>query len=398
VVPQIVALRGQLDAALEVRGSVDPADYARAASTILDTVESLIGAGHAAEARPLARRAVERITRALLLLGGPSAIVMATCDRALGLYARACTLARPQAAKLAGWLFQLQLDSPGWPTVELAAFEEALGDAGLAAYRALLDDAWAHRSSNSVDEADIRLALTLLVMRERLARFDGAAVPLPGGDLPDPAVFLGVATGRNAPWLVEFLVQAYLDGGRASDALELRRAELGVNPDREHYAKLRETALLLHRWDEIRPWALELLHAKAAGDDVVGALWDDGRADDAWAAAASHGCGEALWLTVARHRAEQHPGDVLPGYRALIADRATRTGRRNYQEIVALLHELQTLSLRSDRGAEFAEFLITLRNRHRRKPALLAELDRARDLAVGQRDGRSEPLDDARLR
>ncbi|HEV2781990.1 MAG TPA: hypothetical protein VGX25_21585 [Actinophytocola sp.] len=379
VLPQIVELRRRLDAALEVHGSVDAEVYAKSAADVLDTVESLIASGHAAEARPLARHAVERITRTLLLIDSAD-LVVAACQRALGLYAMACSAARPNAVKLARWLFQLQVDSPGWPTVELAAFADALGDAGLAAYRALLDEAWQNRSSDSLDEADIRLALTLLVMRERLATFDGTSVnvadALPEG-LPTPAAFLGVASGGHTNWLVEFLVQAYLDGGRAGDALELRRSELRARPVREHYAKLKETALRLNRWPEIRPWALDVLHSGGSGDDIVGAMIDDVDPDAAWAAAARYGCAAPLWLEVARHHAERRPADVLPGFRALIIECAARTGRRHYREAVALLHELRALSERCGRRTEFAEFVGALRTRHRRKRALLDELDRA---------------------
>src|SRR5439155_23890898 len=127
--------------------------------------------------------------------------------RALGLYARACALAHPSATKLAGWLFQLELDNPGH--VDLAEFTEPLGDTGLAAYRDLVEEAWDNRA-----EDDIRRALTLLVIRERLAKLDlpGAPEPAaspPGPDaLPSPASFLGVAPGEPASWLAEFLVQA----------------------------------------------------------------------------------------------------------------------------------------------------------------------------------------------
>jgi hypothetical protein len=68
---------------------------------------------------------------------------------------------------------------------------------------------------------------------------------------------------------------------------------------------------------------------------------------------------------------------VLPGYRSLIAELAARTGRRAYREAVELLGELLALSRRCGREDEFGEFVAGLRERHRRKTALLDELDRA---------------------
>ncbi|MFL6143434.1 MAG: hypothetical protein ACJ72N_16410 [Labedaea sp.] len=374
--PRIGTMRRRLDAVLQVRGAVSrdgsPA-YAEVAGEFLDTVAELVDSGHAAEARPLARVAVERITESLLLIDDGTGVVQATCQRALGLYARACAAARPNAGKLAGWLFRLQLDSPGWPAVDLADFAEALGDAGLAGYRALVDEAWDNRSG----EIDIRRTLTVLLMRERLATFDGAPESLAevlSAGLPDPAAFLGA--GRDStPWLGEFLVQAYLDSGRGAEALELRRFQLTARPTREQYAKLRDTAAYLGCWVDFRPWALEVL--RDAPGELAGALLDDGAPDEAWAAAERAGCPRPAWLEVARRRAADHPADVLPGYRVLIEQAATGTGRRVYREVADLLRELREAATRAGELAGYRVLLAQLRARHRRRTAFLDELGRA---------------------
>jgi hypothetical protein len=380
--PQITALSRQLEASLSVRGSVDHAgsvEYASIADDVLDVVEQLISSGHAAEARALARRAVERITESLLLIDDTSGVVGAACQRALTLYARGCTAARPNSAKLAGWLFRLQLHSPGWPTVKLSDFADALGDAGMSAYRTLLADAWEARSAA---EGDIRPALTLLLMRERLAKLDGDPNALEIAErLPNPALFLSVAGGETTQWLVEFLVQAYLDCGRTQDALELRRSQLAAQPTRDQFARLKDTASTVDRWAEVRPWALDELHAAADrhgfGDALVGALLDDTEPDEAWLAAEKYGCAAQLWLEVARHRRVNHPTDVLPGYRTLIDERAAHTGRRHYREVVNLLRELRSAADAGGQLPAFRAFVGDLRARHRRKSALLDELDRA---------------------
>jgi uncharacterized Zn finger protein len=374
--PRIGTLRRRLDAMLQVRAAVSrdgSAAYAAAAGEFLDTVAELIDTGHAAEARPLARVAVERITESLLLIDDGTGVVETTCQRALGLYARACTSARPNVGKLAGWLFRLQLDSPGWPTVDLADFAEALGAAGLAGYRALVDEAWDNRS----DDIDIRRTLTVLLMRERLATFDGAPESLAemlSAGLPDPAAFLGA--GRDStPWLGEFLVQAYLDSRRGAEALELRRFQLTARPTREQYGKLRDTAVYLGCWVDFRSWALEIL--RDAPGELAGALLDDGAPDEAWAAAERVDCPRPAWLEAARRRAADHPADVLPGYRALIEQAATRPGRRAYREVADLLRELRAAATRAGELAGYRVLLAELRERHRRRTAFLDELDRA---------------------
>jgi hypothetical protein len=371
--PQVVVLRRRVDTVLRVRGAVDQEgsrEYARIAGETLDTVAELIGQGHAAEARPLARQAVELITESLLLIDDSFGLVVAVCQRALEIYAKACTSARPNPTKLAQWLFQLQLDSPGWPTVRLADFADALGDAGLVAYRARVDEAWDNRS----DDDDFRGTLSLLLMRDRLNEGEGPSLAdLPDGP-PDPAVFLGVAAGEPVPWLVEFLVQAYVNGDRGHDALELRRSQLRSQPTRDAYAKLKDTASTLSRWADIRPWALDVLRASERGDELVGALLDDGASDEAWQAAEKYGCAPPLWLTVARLRTTEHPADVLPGFRALIENLAAMSGRPNYRRAAGLLDELRETAARCGRAAEVDEFVEQLRARHRRKRALLNEL------------------------
>jgi hypothetical protein len=373
--PQVGVLQRQLDAALWVRSSVDRAgslEYARIAEEFLDTVEKLVAGGHAAEARPLARRAVERISESLLLIDDSPGSVGAACQRALTLYARACVLARPNAIKLAGWLFQLQLNSPGLPVVTIADFAPALGESGLTNYRALVDEAWAGRTD--AGESDIRGALSLLLMRERLAQPDPR--PAPVEELPDPAVFLGVSGADPVPWLVEFLVQAYLDGDRPHDALEIRRSQLRIGPCHERYVKLRDTASSLRQWPLIRPWALEIIRSAPADEQVTIHL-DEGDVDAAWSAAQAPDCSPAAWLAAARSRVVSDPADVLPGYRALIDAVTARTGRRHYREAATLLAELRTACAACDESAAFGAFLADLRARHRRKSALLNELDSA---------------------
>jgi hypothetical protein len=374
--PAVAVLQLRLDATLTVRGTVDhdgSLEYARAAGELLDTIVELVESGHAAEARPLARRAVERITESLLLIDDSSGVVGAACQRALGLYAWACSQARPNPARLAGWLFQLEVNSPGWPAVELAAFADALGDGGLAAYRARLDEAWDRRT----EDGDVRRALTLLVMRERLAMLrSDQQTPAPpevaAESLPSPAAFLGVAGGGQSSWLAEFLVQAYLECGRGNDALELRRSQVSAEPTREQYARLRETAEQVGRWAEVRPWALDVL--TVSGDALVGALLDDGELDAAWEAAEKYGCDRPVWLEVARQWVDRHPADVLPGFRALVRESAERTGRGHYRQAAALLGELRAAAQRCDRLDELDDFVAVLRARHRRKTALLDEL------------------------
>jgi hypothetical protein len=100
----------------------------------------MIEAGDAASAGPLARRAVERVTAALMYMDDSAGIVGDDLRALMVLYARACREAPPDAKRLATWLVSRQLDGPGWPAIELKEFAEALGPHGLAKVARLTEE------------------------------------------------------------------------------------------------------------------------------------------------------------------------------------------------------------------------------------------------------------------
>jgi len=395
--PQVAVLRRQLDEALRVRGYLDDRatrDYARRAREVLDTVDELITSGHASEARPLARSAVEGITAAMSTVDDSAGAVTALYRRALWLYARACAAARPNPARLAEWLFRQRLEGPGWPVVELADFADTLGEAGLSVYRSLLREACAAPAEDSV--------VLLRAMRAQLAIVDGdldARVDILAENVPNPKAFLDIvallreegepagairwaergAEETGDPRLADVLAQSYVDDGRPEAAVALRESALRAAPTRHAYANLRATATLAGRWPAAREAALDVLRAAAeesGADELAGALLDDGEPVEAWLAAEKHGCGERAWLEVARTHGETHPADVLPGYRDAVRRCLDRTGRDASREVAVLLEELHTLSTRCGEEASFRALVGWLRGKYQRRPTLLAELDR----------------------
>lgn len=388
--PQVAVLRRRLDEALRVRGYLDERAtraYAHRARDVLDTVEELVTGGHAAEARPLARAAVEGITAAMPAMDDVDGVVVAACRRAYALYAKACAAARPEPARLAEWIFRQKLDGPGWPTLDLADFAGALGESGLRTYRSLVREAWR--------AADPGTAPVVRAMREQLAEVDGdldAHVDILAEDVPNPKAFLDIvgllrSAGQLAgairwgergveesgdPRVVDALVECLLADGRPAEAVAVRLAVLREAPTRTAYAALRGTATGTGGWPEVRDAALDLLD----GGELVGALLDDGEVAAAWEAAEKYGCADGVWLEVARAHGRDRPGQVLAGYRRVITGCLSRTGRDAYREVGVLLEELREVARRCDESAGFAEFVAELRTRHARRRVLLAELDR----------------------
>lgn len=383
--PQVVVLRQQLDTALRVRGFVD-GDYGARARQVLDTVQDLVESGHAAEARPLARHAVELLAAAMGSVDDPVGTVAGVCRRAVRLYARACTEARPNPTKLATWLFQLRLGWTTWPTIDIGDFTEPLGEAGAAAYRTLVNDAW-----QSLDDDEDHTVLR--AMREQLAKTSGdvdAMVDVLSDDLPAVRAYRGIVevlrhAGRldeAIRWaergvastkdvsLTELLIQSYVDGQRGEDAVELRKATLREAPTRHCYALLRDTATKVRVWSGLRSWALDVLAAEPA--ELVGALLDDDEVAEAWQAAVKY---DRMGAEVVRRWGEIHPEEVLPAYRSLVAEALSRNGRDAYREAGILLREFAATAERC--GASVTEFVTSLKAKHARRPALLDELRKA---------------------
>lgn len=106
-------------------------EYSERARETAGAIADMIESGQAADAVPLARRAVERVTAAMLHMDDSSGIIGTELRMLTALYARACRAAPPDAKQLAAWLVRSRLDGPGWPDIELADFAQALGQTGL---------------------------------------------------------------------------------------------------------------------------------------------------------------------------------------------------------------------------------------------------------------------------
>ena len=78
------------------------------------------------------RKAVDRITSALMYMDDSSGIVGDDLHGIMGLYARACAAAPPNPTGLARWLSKLLCDGPGWPRIVLRDSAPALGERGVA--------------------------------------------------------------------------------------------------------------------------------------------------------------------------------------------------------------------------------------------------------------------------
>lgn len=115
----------------------DPVEYTAKIGAVLDTVRRLLDAGSRADLAPLARRAVDDIVGMLEQHGDLAADLEVRLDQAVALYARACAARPPDPEQLADWVLEAAFSGRA---VAVADFAAALGDAGLARMKSIVDE------------------------------------------------------------------------------------------------------------------------------------------------------------------------------------------------------------------------------------------------------------------
>jgi uncharacterized Zn finger protein len=398
----VAELRRLVDT-LRKRGFIEYASsfaYAGKAEDVLDVLATLVPA-QAAAAGPLYRRTVQHLTAALTVADDSSGAIGSALHRAVDGYAAACGVAPPDAIELAHWLVDFLVDGPGWPDIRIAQFAEPLGDDGLAAY-------WKYLTAlHEGTGRDAAGSSTLRRLREDyLQTVTGdvdALVALYAEDLPQPYRYVQIAQTlrgahrvdeaigwlergrREATWpdtrIDEHLAELYAETGRDTDALEARWRVFTDLPEVSTHHALLDAADRVSALADTSERAVAHLRERAArggyaADPLVIILLATGDVDAAWAAAGEFACSSPQLLKVAERHGRIHPAAVIPAYAQAVESAIARKSRGSYAEAVTLVGVLKDLHERA--GTDFAAYLGTLRETHRRKTSLLAELARAR--------------------
>ncbi|GAA2427695.1 hypothetical protein GCM10010191_45760 [Actinomadura vinacea] len=382
-------------------------EYATRADEVAAQIDSLIEHGQAAQAVPLARRAVERVTAALLYLDDSSGIVGDPLHELMSLYAKACMAAPPDPKRLAAWLVKTRLDGPGWPDVRLSEFKDALGGRGLAELARLVTerritedpDSWTatvgvrdlrEQLAAVSGDVDAHVAILAEDLRGTYRYTEIVKVLHAAGRAQDAELWarkglsLDVA-GHQADELRDRLVDLLLDNDRGEEALELRRSALEQRTMHRDYTALRRTAERIGRWRQERAQALSVIRGRAGVDrryvtELLNVLIDENLLDEAWELAITHSneLHESHWLQLIELREVDHPGDVRAPYQDLIELRLQNTSDKyRYNKAIKMIARLGEVYRRSGDEARFPLYLTDFRDRHKRKTSFIAKLDRA---------------------
>jgi hypothetical protein len=381
-------------------------EYSQRARAVAAAVADMIEAGDAAGAGPLARRAVERVTAALMYMDDSAGIVGDDLRALMVLYARACREAPPDAKRLAAWVVSRQLDGPGWPAIELKEFAEALGPRGLAEVARLTGERGATADPDSWTARGIK------DLREQLAAVSGdidahvavLAEDLRGAHRYGEIVKVLRAAGRDddaEQWarkglaehpfsfqtdrLRDQLVDLLLDGGAGAEAVAVRREIYERRAIHQDYLALRHAAQQAGNWTDLSGWALDLLRDRAHAEqwhvrELISVLVSEDLLDEAWAAAMANPgqVPESQWFQLIEVREQDHPADVIRPYQDLIEITLERASDKyRYPKAVKIIRRLRDSYHRAGDEAGFTAYVADLRQRHRRKTSFIAKLDKA---------------------
>jgi hypothetical protein len=351
--------------------------------SVLGRIAPLVESGRAAVVLRLLDHFFARMGEALQNIddsdGGGGGVYAKACD----IHLAACRQVKPDPVALARTLFAREVD----PDHEFfrgasEAYEDILGDAGLAEYRRLANQAWqkirplrAGKRQVQDDQFSARYALAAIL--ESFAKREGdidGVIAIRARDLSTAYDYLGIAQlcldharepealkwAEEGLWqfeddpderLILFASNLYRRVGRDGDADKLLWRTFERRPSIELYDRLKSAAgpdqMLA---DAARDRALASLRAQfgkpagrwesrwsSATELFVRLAMAEGLLTNAWAVVNGHGCSESLLQELAEASENSHPAEALKVYEGRVERMAVVGGQSTIRTPATLL-------------------------------------------------------------
>lgn len=351
-------------------------------------------------------KALASATKVIARADDSSGIIGDACRRLLDLHPQAAAAARVPAARLVDWMMKFQFDGDvDYFHLDPVAYAPALGEKGMTAYRAKLDELRA--SLGPEPTGDQRWSsphahewFTLGWNGQRLAVLDH--------DI-DAIIRTHARDQKVAAWFQD-TAEAFEEIGQTDLAIDW--AKQATDFDRGHQS-LKASAywcdlLAKHRPDELldarvavfRRWPSSSTAARLYND--AGTAWPQYRGEVlgtlrasprdsvlfalltlkdlrlAWKLAHSLGLdSNDVWDRLSKEYERIDPLAVLPILTKLVADELTEAGAQHYRNAARRLTKMHKLAAGSDKAAEVDHLIAELRETHRRRPRLQQEFNRA---------------------
>ncbi len=391
----LVGLRREVDRGLRTRRFLayrESSEWARAAQPVVDELRLVVSGAPSRDLVLLLERAVGHVVKVVQHADDSNGTIGDLARELLDLHALACDALVADPLKLAAWMVRFSCEDQDFFEVDPVRYARALGEPGLAAYR------------RAIAARDGERLFAVRWARERLAVLDRdtpAIVTLLGGDLSNPHQFIRVCQamaelarddevlswarrgitetqGWQVAQLYDLACEVHDRHGTPVEVLALRREQHERMASAGTYRALRRAADALDAWGVERDAARQALRERDRGE-FVDALLGDGEADAAWTVATE----DPAWnpggrrLRLAQAREATRPDDALAWYLQIADDELKETGRAAYARAVGVLKHARRAAEAAGEGPAFAATLAQLRERHRRRPTLIAMLDKA---------------------
>jgi hypothetical protein len=391
-------LRAAIDSGLRTRrflGYYESREWAIQAGPVVEAVRIAVATSTSADLVLLIERAIRHVVKVILQADDSDGMIGDLAGQLLDLHAQACDAGVADPVKLARWMVRFCFDDQDFFEVDPVRYAFALGELGLAAYRREV------RQRREMGDQSFAAKYAT----ERLAILDGdvdALVVLLGGDFDRPYHFIRVAeamaelgrdddvlhwagrgTAETSGWqvaqLYDLAAAVHSRRGDHEVLLQLRREQHHRMPSASSYDLLRQAAEGVGVWQSEREAARAVLADHDLGglvdvllaDKEPEAAWEVATADPDWDA------GERRWIRLAEAREAAHPGDALGVYLRLADRELETTGRAAYTRATRILKRAVRVAVSADQTAEFTDHMQMLRDRYRRRPTLIAMLDKA---------------------
>ena len=381
--------------------------------SVLDRIAGLIETGRAVLVLQLLDYFFARMDEALANVddsdGGGGGVYARACE----VHLAACRQAKPDPIALARALFAREVES-NWEFFYGAseAYEDVLGDVGLAEYRRLAREAWqkikplrAAARQVQDDQSGARYALGAIL--ERFAKREGdvdGVIAVRASDLSTAYSYLGLAQlcldharepealkwAEEGLWqfeddpderLIFFASDLYRRTGRKEDADQLLWRTFERHPSSALYERLKSAAgknrMLA---DAVRDRALARLRAEigkptrraemrwfSPAELFVQLTTAEGLLTDAWMVVNEHGCSEGLLQQLAEASEQSHPAEALKAYGDRVERLVRLGGQSNYDQACQIIGRMRRVRKGLGETAQHAAYLGDLTNRHKAK-------------------------------
>lgn len=410
---RLAVLRAAVDDRLRTRRHLDywaSTHWAGDAAPVVNALIDEAAIRPSQELVPVVQRAAEHLVKVIQHADDSNGMIGSLAGDVLDLHRRLCATGVAEPKALARWMVRFAFDDQDLFQIDPVAYRAALGDAGLAVYRSEV----AKRSEPGAVQPPRLDALrdvyggfptfAAKYAAERLAVLDrdtNRIVELLGGDLTKPHQFTrvteamieldlpadalawarrGIAetTGWQVAKLYDLAADLLASAGDHPAVVELRRDHHQRMPSSTTYDRLQTAARATGTWDtEITGARARLTEKDPAG--LIDALLADGQPDAAWQTATNTNqqLHASQWQRLAETREQAAPADAMAVYLRLADDELERADKRAYQAAVRHLKAARRAATAANLLRDLDQHITALREHHRRRPTLIAMLDKA---------------------